>query len=110
MTRAPRSTSPTDPPAPEEPATRLRLTEGQEPDGVTAQTGPDELDLNPDPIYDLKQAALYTNMPEEALRALVRSGRIPFIAYSERRLRVRRSVLEAYIAESTRPATRQAQS
>lgn len=61
---------------------------------------------NPDPLYTIQQAAAYLNIPELAMRQLTAARRVAVVAFSERRLRIRRSALEAYIAEGTRPATR----
>ncbi|BDZ41623.1 hypothetical protein GCM10025865_09220 [Paraoerskovia sediminicola] len=60
---------------------------------------------NADPLLTVRDAAEYLNVPELAVRELIRTHRIAAANLGERRIRLRRSELERFISAATRPAT-----
>lgn len=109
MTRATRRTIPSDPAPPGAVVRQRPHVNGEAPAPDRSLPQPDEGELNPSPLIDAKQIAAQLGAAEETARRIMRSGEIPVIALSPRRLRVRQSDLDAYIAAKTRPATRRAQ-
>lgn len=56
---------------------------------------------NPDPLYDLHQAAAYLATSDKHVRRLIAAGRLAGTQLGPRKLRVRRSELERFVHEST---------
>lgn len=72
--------------------------------GTTVATS--ELLDNPDPLLDRNQARVYANLTDRTSRLLFERRVFPTVKIG-RRVLVRRSDLDAYIASCTRPAVTQ---
>lgn len=60
--------------------------------------------INPDPLLTYDQSGEYLNTGARYVRRLVHEGRIEYVRI-QGQVRIRRSVLDAYLTAQTRPAT-----